>query len=365
MTTQTMSQEQLYQMAGVKPVPNSYTPASIGKLGKQRPYRNTFVANVKNITYRNPAELRAQTPEHVSWFNPLIPYETEEGVLSTRKETKYRAIVGDKTKHVYSVMSNRYNPVQHSTILEAMAQASEDMGVNVFGSVSDIDGKLHAHGFFVSPELDLSKYANRVMHNDPFMLGVRVFNSHDGQTGFGAEIFGIRMLCFNYNAFGYSLGKVGWKHRVENDDIVSNFAGVINNVADEVPMLANYIARMDSNVITIDEATALLYGISLTPLQAETITDKITLLNPETRDKKKITVYDLYNSATAYISHRSAGGNMIDGTIDLSHKIEKIMYKDTDELLTLGFKRKEKEDERVRQLEVNKNTTKVVMPKGW
>jgi len=352
-------------MAGVKPVPNAYTPASIGKLGKQRPYGNTFVANVRDVTYRNPTELRRQAPEHVSWYNPLIPYRAEGGVLSTKQETKYRAIVGDRTKEVYSVMSNRYNPVQHSAILEAMAQASEEMGVDVFGSVSDVEGKMHAHGFFVSPELDLSEYATRVKHDDPFMLGVRVFNSHNGQTGFGAEIFGIRMLCWNYNAFGYSLGKVGWKHRVKKDDIVSNFAGVINNVAYEVPKLANYIAQMDSEVITIDEATALLYGISLTPLQAETITDKITLLNPEIQDKKKITVYELYNSATAYISHRSAGGNMIDGTIDLSHKIEKIMFKDTDELLTIGFKRKEKEDERIRQLEVNKNTTKVAMPKGW
>ena len=349
----------------MEPHKNTYTPVSIGKRGKIRPQGNTFVAHLKNnITYRNAQQLREQNPEHVSWSHPLMSFKNADGTVSEKPADKYRAIIGDKTKRVYSIMSNRYNPVQHSTILEAMAEASEDMGINVFGSISDKDGRMHSHGFFVAPEIDISE-AKGMEHEDPFILGVRMYNSHNGQMGFGAEIFGIRKVCWNYNAFGYSLGKVGWKHSVKNDCIIDNFKNVIMRATDEVPTLADHIAKMNNEIATMDEATALLYGISLSSIQTGNITKNIKSLNPKVEDTKNMTIYDIYNSATAYISHRSAGGNMVDGTVDLAHKIEKLTYENPDDLITLGFKRIEKEREKAKKLEVNSLNTKVVMPKDW
>ncbi|MCL2333990.1 MAG: DUF932 domain-containing protein [Candidatus Methanoplasma sp.] len=358
--------EQIYRLAGVRPPANAYRPPSVGRLGKMRTASNTFVGNLRDVTFKDPTQLRAQAPEHVKWVNPVVPFKTSSGDLNYSPSEDYRAIVGERSNKVYSIMSNKYNPVQHSKILEAMAQASEQTGINVFGSVSEAVGTMHAHGFFMSPEVKIEEYADRVMRDDPFMLGVRMYNSHNGKTGFGAEVFGIRMVCFNYNAFGFSLGKIGWKHNVKKDNIIDGFGNVMGKALDQVPNLADHLAKMNLEAIDIDEATALLYGISLSPTQADTIVENIEALNPDVKDKKKLKVYDLYNAATAYTSHRP-GSERLDGSIDISHKIEKLMLEDTDILYAKGVRIIEKieEQKRIKELKVTKKNTNVSMPEGW
>jgi hypothetical protein len=336
-------QVQIYRLAGIQPPSRSYTPATIGKLGKMRTNTNTLIHNLQDVTFTSPAELRAQTPEQVYWVNPVIPHRSGSGgMIYGQPDKKYRAIVGSQTLKAYSIMSDRYEPVQHADVLEAMALASIETGINIFGSVSDVDGRMHAHAWFADPSYRVQLLKEET---DPFMLGVRVYNSHTGVSGFGAEIFGIRMICTNYNAWGASMGKIGWNHRVKGEDIIRGFADVVERCIDNVPVLADRMSAMADADITIDEAAALLWGISLSPSQVDAVIGNRRALNPEIKGDGKISIYDIYNASTAYNSYRSAGGNMIDGSVDLSHDIEKLMVKDTDDLLALGLKRKEKYDD--------------------
>ena len=354
----------IYKLAGVKPAANTYRPATIGRRGSVRPGGNTLVANLKGISFVNPDQLRAQTPEHVLWYNPTIPYTDHDGSTNTMPTKRYRAIVGNNTKKIYAIMTNHYNIVQHSEILEALAYASEETGINVFGKVNDYEGRMHAHGFFADPSYTVEVLDKQ---DDPFMLGVRVYNSHNGQTGFGAEIFGIRRICFNYSAWGDSMGKIGWKHNVRKDDVVTGFAKVIRDSMDKVPVLANRMAKMNDEAVNIDEATAILYGISLTPFQANSITGNIQGLNPEIKDPKKIKVYDLYNAATAYVSYRPISEERVDGSVDISHKIEKLMIDNTEILYARGVKIIDKinEKKKLKKLKVDMKNTRVSMPDGW
>ncbi|MCL1811804.1 MAG: hypothetical protein FWG41_06305 [Methanomassiliicoccaceae archaeon] len=351
MTIQVLSQAQIYEMAGLRPVPNAYQPATVGRKGMIRAVNKPFSENLRRVSFRTPGELRKQMPEQVYYTNPTISYtkKNRDGTSMdyNRTDGRFRAIIGENTQRVYAIMSNRYEPTQHSTVLEAMAQASEDTGIRIFGNIrgdkqSITQGIMNAHCIFASP--DYHAYFER-NEKDPYMLGIRAFNSHTGLTKFGAEIFGVRMICSNYNVFGRSLGYIGWKHFVKEEDIASGFAGVLKYYMNEIPALANLISEADNEILNITEAEAVLWGISLQPNNIDGIIDNIETLNPEIKDLSRITTYDLYNAATAYLSYRSAGGNMINGTIELAHKIERILTDKTGDLLETGFERKRRWEE--------------------
>ena len=128
------------------------------------------------------------------------------------------------------------------------------------------------------------------------MLGIRAYNSHTGQTGFGAEIIGVRWLCSNMCAFGDILGKCSWKHFVSEDDVVSVVGGMIESYMDKVPTLQDKIDAMRNEIIGINDAEDLLWGAKLSPFRIEGIMAHLPELNPEIKAMAEISVYDIFNA---------------------------------------------------------------------
>ena len=317
-----ISRESFFGMAGltenvVSSEVQAYTPVSLGKGAKVRNGNASWIANLKKVDFTDASQLRLLAPENVT---------ATEVYVNNEVQNKYRAIVGDNTHKVYSIKSNKYQPVQNRLLVDSLAQVSDDTGIQVFGKMNDEGGRCSINAFFADPNcnIDFGEYHGG-KGSDPYMLGVRAYNSHTGQTGFGAEIIGVRWLCSNMVAFGDILGKVYWKHLVKSEDVISQVAGMITGYMDKVPILKKKVDEMKSEILTLDEAECALWGIKISPFKTESIMAHLPELNPEIIGKNgKVSVYDVFNATTAYNTHSNTGGSEF-GHTDFSKRAQNLI----------------------------------------
>lgn len=317
----TVTRDEFFAMAGISGE-GEYEPVSIGKGFKLRETNNNWINSLRRLNFVDAEGLRGIRPEHVTESSVVIPIEKADAegnrYVDTTPQDRYKAIVGDDTKRVYSIRSDRYHAVQHSQIVEALVDASLSTGVRVFGTLNDKGGNLNVHAFFADPDCNIDLSGR---NEDPAMLGVRCFNSHNGTTRFGAELMGVRWLCSNMCAFGDVLGRMSWNHRVESENIVDALSGLIVRSMDRVPVLQARIAEMQETELTLDEVECALWGISLNPYKVEAVRTHLRDLNPEIGES--VTVYDLWNAVNAYTSYAVSGGSVqsksteLNGTQDL------------------------------------------------
>jgi Domain of unknown function (DUF932). len=338
-----LTNDELFKMAGIRTDVERYQPANIGKKAVERPSPRTFINTLNRVNYKSPEMLKNMVPEIVTKNNVMYVDHNGEIQVSAR----YKAIIGEETGTLYSMMTDRYKIIQHSDIVNALANTAEEVNVNTFGTINEQRGVMNIHSTFANPEYHINM---RESFDDPVMLGVRVYNSHNGQTGFGGEIFGIRYVCSNYMTMGESLGTIHWKHFEEREKIITGLSKLIRGYMQKVPALQKKTENADDEILTIDEATAMLWGISLQPSSIEGITENITKLNPEITQPNKVTVYQLYNAGTAYVSHRTASDNTTETNLDNSRRMQKILNESPGRLIDIGnakrekYKKKEEED---------------------
>ena len=317
MTTE-ISREAFFGMAGLteNTTEGAYTPISLGKGGKVRNGNASWIANLRKLDFTDATQLRALVPENVTATKVYVNGE---------EQTKYRAIVGDNTHKVYSIKTNKYKPVQNKTLLDSLATVSEETGIQVFGKMNEDGGKCSINAFFADPDCNIDFGDVHMGNKDPYMLGVRAWNSHTGQTGFGASIIGVRFLCSNMVSFGDVLGEVKWKHFVEEGDVISKVSDMLTSYMDQVPVLKNRIDAMRNEELTLDEAECALWGIRISPFKTESIMSNLPELNPEIRGKNgKVSVYDVFNATTAYNTHSNTGGSEF-GHSDISNRAQRFI----------------------------------------
>lgn len=320
----------MFARAGIENVEGAYTPISLGKGNKERNGLASWISNLRKVDFHDSAELRALTPENVTEMPVYV---------NGQNQTKYKAIVGDNTSKVYSIKSNRYQPVQHGLMMNAIADASEQTGITVFGKMNDEGGRMSIHAYFADPDCNVD-LGGTFIHGenkaDPFMLGVRGFNSHTGQTGFGAEIVGIRAICSNMCGFGDVLGRVSWKHFVKEENVADLVSQMISGYMDKVPVLKDRIEAMRNEEITISEAECLLWGIRVGPFKTEGIMAHLPELNPEIRySNGKVSVYDMWNATTAYNTYSNTGGSEFN-RMDFANRASDLITADIARVIDAG-----------------------------
>ncbi len=335
-----ISREQFFGMAGLNGVEGAYTPISLGKENKVADANNAWMKDLRHIDFTDAQGLKALTPENVTATDVFVNGESI---------SKYMAIVGDVTGKVYSIRSNKYQIAQNKLLVDSLAGVSDNTGIQVFGRLNDQRGRMAINAFFADPECNID-FGTHDMFNkrydghstDPYMLGVRVYNSHTGDTGFGAEIIGVRALCSNMVAFGDVLGKVSWNHVVSLDKVVDLMTSMIESHFDKVPVLKDKIVAMNNEELTLDEAECALWGISLRPPMTEGIMENMPELNPEVRHKNgKVSVYDVFNAATAYNSYANTGRSEY-GRSRLSRKTQRLIVDDINKIIDDGADARQK-----------------------
>lgn len=337
------SRDEFFGMAGLSGIDGAYTPVSLGKGAEVRDGSKSWIQSLRNIDFIDSDQLRNQSPEPVSMADVIVPIEQQddEGTyfMDMTPQKKYRAVVGDRTRAVYNIASDRYRPVQTSQVIECLAQSADDANVQIFGTMHEMKGRANIQAYFAdeSKTFDIGeRYA------DPMMLGVRAFNSHCGDRGFGIEIIGVRYLCSNMMAFGDILGRASWSHLEKAENVISAMMDTIEGCMDRVPALQDRINAMRSEELTLDEAECALWGISLNDVQIESITENYSALNPEmVVSGGKVRLWDVYNASTAYNTYSNTTSNDF-GRSKVLNNITRLMTTPRlDRIIDTGFSRRE------------------------
>lgn len=334
-----IDREQMLKLAGIEYNYNkAYTPVTVGKKNKVTAPRNVWGDQFRNLNFTNEQELRALTPENVSVRQCY--FANDDGSF-TEMPTKF-AIVGDESHTAYAVHSERYEPVQHKVIIDAMADAIRDTDLNMFGHFDNDKGRFNGYGTFANPDFHINLGE---MHDDPVMLGMRFFNSHNGDSRFGGTVFGIRGACGNYMAWGDILGEISIMHFKTEENVADELAKVLMGFRDKIDTLKNRVHEIKDTVLDINEQESLLWGIGLNPGYIENILTHKKELNPEIGTKGS--VWDIYNSSTAFVTYHVGGAHTVNLNLNLSDKIQQMLTQDIDDIVTRGEKAKAKYEEQL------------------
>lgn len=348
-----VSREQFFDMAGVQTTDGAFTPPSIGKGMAIRDGNRAWIRSMRKLDFTDSDGLMKLRPEHVSDGAVVIPIEKvdDQGsyYIDETPQEDYKAIVGDVSKRVYSIRSDKYHAVQHSDIVEALVDASESTGIQVFGRIADRDGRMNIHAFFADPDCNIDLKGN---HKDPCMLGVRCWNSHTGTTGFGMSVQGVRWLCSNMMAFGDSLGSVSWNHMAKRENIAQEFASTITGFMDRVPALQDRLHVMGEEVLTLDEAECALWGITVSPFRVDAVMQNIEELEPTAVvSNGKVSLLGVYHALNAYTTYANSGGSDWSKTQELARG-EDLVVKSLPRLIDAGFEKREAYRERMKTLDL-------------
>lgn len=330
-----IDREQMLALAGLEYNFNkAYTPATVGKKNAITFPRNVWGDQFRNLNFTNINELRAIKPEDVT-TRPCF-YKDADGNFQP-VEKKY-AIVGNNTHNTYAIHSDKYVPVQHGVIVDAMADACNDTNLSVFGHFDEDKGRFNGYGTFANPDVHINLGEAQP---DPVMLGMRFFNSHNGDSKFGGEIFGIRAVCQNYMAWGETLGKVKIMHFKSEENVADELAKILMGFVDKVDALKDKVHYIRDTPVSVDEQEAILWGIGMPAGYIENILTHRVALNPEIVASKG-SVWDIYNSSTAFVTYHVGGSHTVNMNLGLSEKVEKILTTNPNVLIANGFKAKEK-----------------------
>ena len=347
-----IDREQMLNLAGIEyDFKDAYTPATVGKKNLITRPRNTWANQFRNINFTNEKELRALSPENVTARQCY--YATENGNFAPI-DGKW-AVVGDDSHIPYAIHSDRYEPIQHSVIIEAMADAVHDTSLTMFGHFDEDKGRFNGYGTFANPDVHINLGVENGFE-DPVMLGMRFFNSHNGDSRFGGEIYGIRAVCQNYMAWGEVMGKVSIMHFKSEENVAEELGKVLRGFVDKVDALKNRVHYIRETPLDLDEQASVLWGIGLNAGQIENILTHRKELNPEIGESKG-SMWDLYNASTAYVTYHVGGAHTVKMNLNISDKIQQMLIQKADDLITRGEKAKSKYEE---QLDAPRQKIRVV-----
>jgi len=340
MTTATMavnaSANELYGLVGANIPMGAYQPVNVGKMSKARTpgkTTRTMIQSLTKLNFQDTEGFRALSPENV--YTAIPSFTDQNGNII--QMDKFRAVVGEQTNVPYSVMTNMYTPVQHGEVIKTVADTIDELGLRVVGTCDVSGGKMYAHAYLLGPQFsfDLMEDVKKNIDNGT-ILGVKAFNSHMGNRGFGLEFFGIRTICSNYMAFGNVLGRVYWTHKATETEMMDGYKNLLRGVITGIPAMQKAMSEMNGEELYIDEATAMLYGIGFQEANVDAIISNLGGLVPEA-NLSRPTKFDVYNASTAYISHKVTGG--MDSHLQYSDNIERMIGSKTSKLLDKGFDR--------------------------
>ena len=330
-----IDREQMLKLAGSEYNFNeAYTPVTVGKKNMVTRPKNLWADQFRNLNFTNIDELREITPENVTARQCF--YKADDGQFA-EIEDRF-AIIGNNTGMPYAIHSDRYEPIQHSVIVDAMADACYDTDLSVFGHFDEDKGRFNGYGTFANPDFHINLGET---HDDPVMLGMRFFNSHNGDSRFGGEIYGIRAVCQNYMAYGDVLGKVKIMHFKSEENVADELSKLLKGFVDNIGALKDKVHYIRDMPVTAEEQEAILWGTGIPAGYIENILTHKKMLNPEMTASKG-SVWDIYNASTAFITYHVGGNHTVDMNLGLSDRIQSILTKNTDKLIDKGIENKAK-----------------------
>ena len=330
-----IDREQMLKLAGIEYDFNkAYTPVTVGKKNLVTRPKNIWGNQFRDLNFLNIDELRQIAPETVTARQCY--YQNDNGEYGEVRD-KF-AIIGDATGDAYAVHSDKYEPVQHKVIVDAMADACNDTDLSVFGHFDESKGRFNGYATVANPDFHINLGVENGFE-DPVMLGMRFFNSHNGDSKFGGTIYGIRAVCQNYMAWGDILGQVSIKHFKSEENVADELSKILMGFIDNVDTLKDKVHYIRETALTADEENAILWGIGMPVGYIENILTHKKVLNPE---YTKGSVWDIYNASTAFVTYHVGSSHTVNMNLGLSDRIEDMLVKDSQKLIADGIRNRER-----------------------
>ena len=184
---------------------------------------------------KNASMWEVSSPEEVPLYN-LVPVRGPEGELLE----VYRGVQRQDTKHIVSVVGDRYQLVQHRSI----AQAVHTVGATLEKPDMSIESlrtnprfrtesiKLYAGGRRMEVKLVVGRKFRLDSANEVYPA-VRVFNSLDGAWAVRSEVLGVRIACCNQLYAGVkALAEFRELHLSSQEDLLAQMERAIYEALD-------------------------------------------------------------------------------------------------------------------------------------
>ncbi len=249
----------------------------------------------------------------------------------------YKAIVSKRTGTPYSVVSDRYEPVQDLDVTLPFFQAAQGASLKTIGRVDTGNGQTRGHVVMANPEFTIRLLEE---YEEDVMLGVKWWNSYRGDLSFGAEIFAVRVVCINYCLWGHLLGRLKHRHVGDVAEMVADYETLLQGALKNSPILMGMASQAFDIEVERAMVPDLLWGINLTPSAIERIDTDLEAFAPEIQEQG-LNAWTLYNAVTAFVTYRPHGGKYLASTEYYTRQANALLEKSHQDLIDKGHERKE------------------------
>ncbi len=259
----------------------------------------------------------------------------------------FKAIRSKVSGRIYSFVSPLYEPVQDKEMAFPLFDALQARGIGtLIGRVDGVgSGMTRGHVILANPDFTIRLLED---YPDDVMLGIRFWNSYTRQSGFGAEIFGVRTVCINYCLWGSIIGSFKAVHMGNVEAVLGNYEILLEKAMDASPVLQSLVAEAVEVVVETKDIPDLLWGIQIGPRAVESISSDLKGWVPEVKDLG-LNAWTLYNAATAYLTYRPRGGTYLQQTEYQTRQALRILTESHDRLIEKGKERKIRYEESLKK----------------
>lgn len=288
--------------------------------------------------FRTVDEMRAQLPKLDSVRLSGVWVKDRDGKLGEVKG--HVAVISNMSSKVYCYASDKYMAVQDMEVAEPLVDVAEERGLKPIGRFDNIGtGRTAGHVVFANPEFRvrlLEKY------DDDIMLGVRMVNSYDLSSGVRLDLFGIRMVCINYNLWGEVLGSVYQAHiNFDPERLHNAISAFLNTAIDKSRVLSGIAERALNTPVLQKEIEDLTWAISLPKGAISELSTHPEHYCPEIR-ALGLNAWTLYNAVTAYLTWgKPEGSRHLNTVMEYSRNALDLLTVAHDTLLQRGAERRE------------------------
>ena len=242
--------------------------------------------------------------------------EVRVGINSV-PETRFKAVYNLNSNKVATIVSDRYNLVQHKDVVESVADALLNLNIRSDASVRNDGNRIFVDIAFPDSKL----YAGV---GEEFFSGVRVINSYNKTTGIMVLPHLVRLACSNGMVMN-----VGWVKEfniTHTQKLAEDFSKTIQVMIKDMAQGNEKFKAMVNNCIgdsieweLLDKIMVKLVDKRSKHLEAI----KQMLVEKYAKDKAKPTRWDVYNAFTDYATH----GEQLKPSIEqwLQNRAQKIL----------------------------------------
>lgn len=193
-------------------------------------------------------------------------------------------------------VSERYTLFDHRDMIEKIADAVQERGVNFRGEIHERGNQMHGTIIFEDPKFDVPLLT---LFKDHVKIILKFQNSVDGSLRFGGSLGGIRMICINWNLWGEILGEVFGRHTGKVEQKFSSMLDVgLDRAHKLLPVIGDKAWEDDLDPTKTYE---IMLGAHTPPSYIPLIVNQLPQLEPLIAEDM-FNRYTLYNAVTAFVT---------------------------------------------------------------